>query len=206
MQRPQQPIDAEVLRRILRAIGEPPKRVYPPSQDSYLMLDAIASVSVEGKEVLDVGTGSGILGLFCAMKGAHVTLTDIDESAIQHSLDAANVLGLKLETRLSDLFSNVNGQFDLVLFNPPYLPSETVQDRTIDGGPIGRTLIKRFLQELPNHLKRDGAAFLIVSSLNEPAFLLREYRRFQFSQMAKRSLFFEELQVLCVRFRGDFTG
>jgi len=170
------------------------------------MLDAIASVPVEGKEVLDMGTGSGILGLFCAMRGARVTLTDVDETAIQHSLKAANVLGLTLETRLSDLFTNVNGRFDLVLFNPPYLPSRAVEDRTIDGGSMGRAMTERFLQELPNHLKKDGAAFLLVSSLNDPASIPREYPRLQFTPRAKRSLFFEELQVLCVRFRDDFTG
>lgn len=205
MQQPQQPIGAQVLRKILSAIGEPPKSVYPPGQDSYLLLEAIAVVPVEGKEVLDMGTGSGILGLSCAMRGARVTLTDIDELAIQHLLNAANVLGLKVEAKQSDLFSNVNGRFDFVLFNPPYLPSETVEDWTIDGGPTGTTLTKRFLHELPSHLKKDGAAFLLVSSLNDPPSILREYPQFRFSQMATRSLFFEELQVLRVRFRDDFA-
>ncbi len=206
MQEPRRPIDAQLLRRILRAIGEPPDRIYAPSEDSYLILEGIAGVPLEERGVLDMGTGSGILGLFCATKGARVTVADVDELAIRHALKAAKEMGLRLDARQSDLFSNVNGQFDLVLFNPPYLPSKTVEDRAVDGGASGRALINRFLLELPNHLKADGAAFLLVSSLNDPSSIPREHPRFQFSQVAKRSLFFEELQLLCVRFRDNFPG
>ncbi len=206
LQEPRQAIDGEGLRRVLHAIAEPPKGVYSPSDDSFLMLEAIASVDVEGKELLDVGTGSGILGLFCAMRGASVTLTDVDEASIQHAQKAADSLGLKLETRVSDLFSNVKGKFDLILFNPPYLPSEICEDRTVDGGPMGTTLARRFLQDIQDYLKEDGTAFLLVSTQNDPTSLIREYPRFQFSLAAKRSLFFEELQILSVRFRMDSAG
>lgn len=206
LQEPRQAIGGEGSRRVLHAIAEPPKGVYSPSDDSFLMLEAIASVHVEGKKLLDVGTGSGILGLFCAMRGASVTLTDVDEAAIQHAQKVADSLGLKLEARVSDLFSNVKGKFDLILFNPPYLPSEIDEDRTVDGGPMGTTLARRFLQDIQDYLKEDGAAFLLVSSQNDPASLIREYPRFQFSLVAKRSLFFEELQILCVRLRMDSSG
>jgi release factor glutamine methyltransferase len=170
------------------------------------MLDAIAKLPVEGMQVLDVGTGSGILGLFCSARGAHVTVTDVDDSALQQAQKAAQVLGLSVQPVLSDLFSKVQGQFDLVLFNPPYLPSSGVEDRTVDGGKSGTTLSGRFLDELPRHLNRDGTALLLLSTLNDPTSLLGAYPEFQSSVMVKRSLFFEELQVLCVRFREDFAG
>ncbi len=197
---------SEALRKILRAIGDTPKSVYAPSDDSYLMLDAIAKLSVEGKTMLDVGTGAGVLGLYCATRGTRVTVTDVDESALQQALKAAHSLRLSLQPVLSDLFSKVRGEFDFVLFNPPYLPSSTLEDRTVDGGRGGTALSKRFLEGLPRHLKRDGKALLLVSSLNDTASLLGGYLEFQFSVMAIRPLFFEELQVLCVRFRDDLAS
>ena len=196
----------EVLRKILRAIGNAPENVYTPSDDTFLMLDAIAKISVGGKQVLDVGTGSGILGLFCASRGALVTVTDVDELALEHAQKAARVLGLSFQTILSDMFSNVQGKFDLVTFNPPYLPSSTVEDRTVDGGRGGIALSKRFLGGLADYLKCDGTALLLISTLNDSGSLISEANpEFQCEVLAKRQLFFEELQVLSVRFRDDLA-
>lgn len=195
-----------MLAKILRAIGDTPKNVYAPSDDTFLMLNAVAQLGVEGRTVLDVGTGSGILGLFCAMRGAQVTISDIDESALRQAQQAARTLGLKLQPLLSDLFSKVQGQFEIVLFNPPYLPSSTIDDRAVDGGLRGSLLSDRFLDELPSHLKRDSMALLLVSSVNDVPSLLEKHAKLQFSVIAKRALFFEELRVLRVGFRDDFSS
>jgi release factor glutamine methyltransferase len=196
----------EILRKILRAIGDVPKNVYSPSDDTFLMLDALAKIPIEGKKVLDVGTGSGILSLFCAARGAHVTATDVNELCLQTAQKAARTLGLSIRSILSDMFSNVREQFNVIIFNPPYLPSSTVEDRTVDGGPDGTALSKRFLRSLADHLERDGTALLLVSSLNDSASLFSAgIPEFQYEVTAKRSLFFEELQVLSVRFRDDLA-
>jgi HemK-related putative methylase len=196
----------EILRKILAAMGNIPPRVYAPGDDTFLMVDAIATLSVEGKSVLDLGTGSGVLGLYCALRRAHVTAADIDELAIQHTADAAQLLHIELKLAVSDLFSNIHTQFDFVLFNPPYLPSEGgTHDGTVDGGSGGRELIIKFLEELPGHLRKDGTALLLVSSLNDPKTLRNSYDNFEFSTVAKRALFFEELEVLRVRLRDDLS-
>ncbi len=197
--------ESEILKRVLQAIGNPPGEVYAPSDDSFLMISAIPTGNLAGKSVLDLGTGSGILGLYCALQGALVTLSDIDGIALQHAREAAKSLGVDLGTTESDLFSKVRESFDLVLFNPPYLPSVTVKDRAIDGGLMGADVIRRFLLELPNHLKKDGTALMLVSSMNDIPSLVQEYSEFEFSSVAKRPLFFEELQVLRVRFRDSLA-
>lgn len=193
--------DIAVVKRILRAIGEPPTRVYRPSEDTFLMLDAISDFSFKEKRTLDLGTGSGILGLFAAIQGAIVTLTDVDEAAVRHAVSAAQSLGVDVNAVVSDLFQNVSAQFDVVLFNPPYLPSTTTVDTAIDGGQHGTVLVDRFLRELPDKLKRDGTAFLLLSSLNDPSSLARKYDEFIFTLIRKRAFFFEELQVSRLRFR-----
>jgi release factor glutamine methyltransferase len=199
-------MDFKVLGKILNAIGETSKNIYYPSDDSFLILSAISELALEGRKVLDVGTGSGLLGLYCAMRGAIVTIADIDEMAIRHAVDAAEKLGVTVNANVSDVFSNVVGQFDLVLFNPPYLPSRLISDKAVDGGLKGRNLIERFLRDLPKHLERHGTALLVVSSLNESTSLIEAHPEFRLSIEKKRSLFFEELQVLSLRFREDFTA
>jgi len=203
---PAKPMDFKVLGKILNAIGETSKNIYYPSDDSFLILSAISELALEGRKVLDVGTGSGLLGLYCAMRGAIVTIADIDEMAIRHAVDAAEKLGVTVNANVSDVFSNVVGQFDLVLFNPPYLPSRLISDKAVDGGLKGRNLIERFLRDLPKHLERHGTALLVVSSLNESTSLIEAHPEFRLSIEKKRSLFFEELQVLSLRFREDFTA
>lgn len=197
-------VDPSLVGRILKAIGQLPEPVYYPSDDSFLMLDAISDIPFQGKDVLDVGTGSGILGLFCAMQGANVTISDINELAIRHALRAAEALGVKLNPVLSDLFSNVNAKFDSVLFNPPYLPGAGDNDRSVDGGLEGITLSRKFLQDLPAHLKKNGSAFLLLSSVNRPEVLLAEHPELHFILKAKRNLFFEELRVLMLQRQQDF--
>jgi release factor glutamine methyltransferase len=198
--------DIELLDRILSAIGIPPEQVYSPREDSFLLLESISKVPLAGKAVLDVGTGSGVIGLYCASCGALVTVTDVDETALMSTRKAAKSLGLSLKTIRSDLFSNVSGKFDLILFNPPYLPSDESQDRTVDGGHMGRDLADRFLASLPRHLKKDGAAHLILSSLNNPEELLAKYSEFRFAITKRKALFFEELQALRVWLGDDLSG
>jgi release factor glutamine methyltransferase len=197
--------DSEIVRKVLQAIGNPPREVYAPSDDSFLILNSIPACTMAGKTVLDLGTGSGILGLYCTMHRALVTVSDIDELALQHTRKAADLLGAELNYVKSDIFSNIHESYDFVLFNPPYLPSVTVKDKTVDGGPMGTDLIRRFLQELPNHLKNDGAAFLLVSSLNNTLAFINEHSEFDCCQVANRRLFFEELQVLRVRVRNSLA-
>jgi methylase of polypeptide subunit release factors len=99
----------------------------------------------------------------------------------------------------------VEGKFDFILFNPPYLPGATPNDRTVNGGKGGTKLTRTFLAGLPARLKTNGVGLLLVSSLNDPAFLTNEYQAFNYAVMAKRRLFFEELQVLGVRLREDLA-
>jgi release factor glutamine methyltransferase len=201
-----QETEKEILRKIIHAIGEVPKGIYSPSDDSFMLLEAIARMPVEGIRVLDIGTGSGILGLFCAARGAQVTATDIDDLALRHAQKAARTLGLGIQAVISDIFSNIDGRFELITFNPPYLPSSTIEDRTVDGGAQGTVLSKRFLTGLRDHLEGNGIALLLVSSFNDALLPLSMWNpQFDCEVLAKHSLFFEELKVLRVRLRDSFA-
>ena len=189
------------LDQILRTIGTPSKAVYHPSDDTFLMLQVLSNLKLDDQTVCDIGTGSGILGLFCAVQGADVTVTDISEIALRETVAAAKQLKVSISSILSDVFSGVNGKFDYVLFNPPYLPSEEIWDSAVDGGRQGLSVTLKFLNGLPSRLRKKGHGLLLLSSLNNPAKVISEYPQFSFNVLATRRGFFEELQVLDLRLR-----
>jgi release factor glutamine methyltransferase len=197
--------DDELLKRIISVTGNPPPPLYAPSDDSLLMIDAIAHLPLSGKRVLDMGTGSGILALYCAMRGANVTAADIDQAAIEYVSHLATNLEIQINACFSDLFSKITSRFDLIFFNPPYLPSLKIVDRSIDGGSGGTVIANRFLAELPNHLARGAEAYLLLSSVNDPVSVQLRHENLDFRVVARKALFFEELQVLRVRLRDDLT-
>jgi release factor glutamine methyltransferase len=172
---------------------------YEPREDSFLMLEALAELNLRGLKVLDVGTGSGILAAYCARRGAEVTASDIDISAIKHLGRVADRLGVRIIRIACDLFSKITDQFDIIMFNPPYLPSGAMHDRTVDGGKQGTSIINRFLNQVSRHLVQEGFAVLLVSSLNHPERLRERYACLSFKTLRERSFFFERLYVLELR-------
>jgi release factor glutamine methyltransferase len=172
---------------------------YEAREDSFLMLEALSNLDLHGLHVLDMGTGSGILAAYCARRGAEVVASDIDIDAIKALELAANRMGISIKLVTCDLFSKIHEHFDIVVFNPPYLPSSTIDDRTTNGGRQGTEIISRFLGGLSQHLVENGRGMLVVSSLNDPEDLMTRHRELSFRIVRERALFFERLYVLEAR-------
>ena len=178
---------------------------YAPRDDTFLMLEALADLRLQGVRVLDVGTGSGILAAYCVSRGADVTASDIDATAIEELRSLAGRLGITLKLVSCDLFSKIDGHFDIIVFNPPYLSSREFDDRTVDGGKHGTVIINRFLDQLGQHLVENGFGLLLTSSLNDPEQLEMSHPDLSFETVRQQSLFFETLYVLKVRKKKTTT-
>lgn len=148
--------------------------VYEPAEDSFLIADALNQVITSKDDVLDVGTGCGILAVVAAKRAHNVVATDPSPQAVKCTKANAerNRLAEKVEARLGDLFKPVlkTENFDLIVFNAPYLPSapdeeKTWTERAWAGGPTGRLLIDRFIAEAQAHMKDKGKILLAQSSL-----------------------------------------
>ncbi len=133
--------------------------VYEPEDDSYLLM---AIEEVRGR-VIEIGCGTGIVGLSYAASGASVTLVDISESAVRCATRNATENGLQVKVIRSDMFSAIRGRFDYAIFNPPYLPSTPPNDPAWSGGKKGNEMTTRFLREFGAFSKY---AFYIESSLS----------------------------------------
>lgn len=145
-----------------------PAQVYSPEADTILLLDAARAKAKPGERVLEVGTGSGLIAREIA-KTASVVATDISP----HAVIAARDCGV--EVVRCDLYAGIRGMFDLILFNPPYLPTqpeERVDDwleYALDGGESGRAVIERFSRGIGEILAPGGRILLLVSSLTGPS-------------------------------------
>jgi release factor glutamine methyltransferase len=172
--------------------------VYRPSEDSYLLLRHVEQL-VYG-DVLDMGTGSGIQAVAAALKKevSAVTAVDINPAALieaEKKGRRAGVLG-KMRFTLSDLFSCVDGVYDWIIFNPPYLPSEGKADEASwAGGRDGGDDIRRLLVGARSHLKPSGGIIMVYSSLT--GIYEKDFKGYTVEVLEEQPLFFETLT--CVR-------
>lgn len=167
--------------------------VYEPAEDSWLLLEAVEVQG--GHRVLDMGTGTGVIALHAAGRGCDVTAVDVDATAVENARCNAARNDLSIEVIQSDVFNAVEGRFDVIAFNPPYLPAKD-GDRRWDGGRGGVETARRFLDEADEYLAENGRMYLLLSTLGDVAGLLKGFRgRYQFRRKERLPLFFERLVV-----------
>ena len=132
--------------------------IYEPAEDSHLIETHISSY--QAPRVLDMGTGSGILAIKAAQSKAtrEVVAADLNQNAINQLKQTIKDKHLsKLKPTHSNLFQNINGAFDLITFNAPYLPQDKgIEDIALYGGKKGYEIIKSFLKQASNHLLPNG--------------------------------------------------
>lgn len=150
--------------------------VYAPQEDSWLLSGVLeASGLAEGRRVLDICTGSGVLALEAARLGARDVLAfDLSPAAVECASGNAAASGLPVEVRLGTLQDAAqHGPFDLVVTNPPYVPSTlppagTGPDRAWDAGADGRVVLDELCALAPRLIAPGGALLLVQSEFSAP--------------------------------------
>jgi len=174
-------------------------QVYEPAEDSLLLAEAALSIIKHSENILEVGCGSGII---CAVikKNTHAKITgiDINPYAAQCTRDNG------VEAIRGDLLDCIRGKFDIIIFNPPYLPTGDSERTTgwiniaLDGGPDGRKIINRFLEDAGSNLLENGRILMLVSSLTgiEEVKSKMKSLGFQIEERNKERFNFEQLVVI----------
>ncbi len=188
--------------------------VYEPSEDTFQLIEALKIKKDES--ILEIGTGCGIIALECSRRGSNVICTDINPYAIKFTKRNINhnhqMLKGNIEVKQGNLFSIIkkDEQFDVVIFNPPYLPTQPEDkvkgsgwfDLATNGGIDGLSVITIFIKELHNHLKKNGRAYFVFSSLADRKKLEKTLKNsgLKFKVIISRRFDDELIEIYCVNF------
>ena len=171
-------------------------QVYSPSDDSYMLLRT--TELAPGETFLEVGSGTGLVAIHAARTGANVTASDVNPHAVELTKRNAAKNRVQLKVVQSDLFEKVGGLFDVISFNPPYLPGDSNStswiERSWSGGETGGEIPVRFLQDAWRHLAPGGRIHMVLSSLTGLTSVLKAAKeRYDSEMLEEQRLFFESL-------------
>ena len=170
------------------------RRALIPRPDTELLVEAALSLLHGGERVLDLCCGSGCIGIAIA-KHREIRLVSSDISADALALTSENAAqnGVSTETVKSDLFDRIEGTFDLIVTNPPYLNGaemDALDDAlrfeprlALDGGVDGLDFYRRIASSYQRYLKTGGTLLLeigytqgdAVAALFDGATVRRDY-------------------------------
>lgn len=133
---------------------------------------------MDNARILDLGAGTGVLGIACLMlKGAaHATFVDINPRAIENV--QTNLANLKLAQRgramVSDMFERIEGKFDVIVSNPPFwnAPAKTMLERSCYDED--HNFLRKLISEGADHLVPGGVLAIVLSDQSDLALLMRE--------------------------------
>jgi len=174
-------------------------QTYAPAEDTYLLLNASLAVVKENDSVLEIGSGCGIISkILQEKKQVRIIASEISPHA------AKCTRSNKVETIRTDLFKGIKATFDVIIFNPPYLPTSKNEkmpgwlNYAFDGGKDGRKTINQFLKEAWTHLKKNGRVLTIISSLTDIDQVKKKMDEIGYtvSELESEKHFFEKLIVL----------
>jgi len=187
--------------------------VYTPAEDSFLLLKH--AIKLRGR-ILEIGCGTGIVSLYCAEADSKnkVEGVDINPGAVSLAKRNAKLNRIKnARFYKSDLFSNVKGRYDWIIFNTPYLPTQADEkingeiNRAFDGGNFGREVTERFIDEATKHLESRGGILLVVSSLSGKNKIINKLESVGLEPkiIDEEPLFFERIYVISAFFNSFQT-
>ncbi|MFC4079754.1 methyltransferase [Amycolatopsis samaneae] len=182
-----------------------PPQVLAIGPVSYLLGEAVLAETGSGDRVLDMGTGNGVNGVLAATKGAEVLAVDINPHALEAARGNAdrNGVGDRFEVRHSDIFSAVDGAFDLIIFNPPFrwfAAGNVYESATTDENYAALT---RFFRQARKHLTGTGRVLIFFGTGGDLDYLhqLADEEGFRRETVSQHSRMIAGMQVDFVTYR-----
>lgn len=169
---------------------------------SKFFAEYLRGLNLKGKEVLEIGSGSGILSLVAAQQEARVTAVDINPRAVECTAHNARTNGLeqRVRTLQSDLFNNIppGPSFDIILWSPPFYPSDPV-DEASHAWNAGRdyAVIQHFADCAASYLREEGRVLFLLSSDTDTHAIISifESRGFHVTLVREARKLFEVLSI-----------
>lgn len=173
--------------------------IYQPAEDSYLLQKFVRRFATG--RVLDIGTGSGIQALTAIEVPSvrEVVAVDINPKAVKALREEIEKKKLrKIKVVEGDLFEDLDGSFNLITFNPPYLPQDKgIEDKALYGGKKGWEISERFFKDVSNHMFPSGLVLFLFSTLTNKKKIeeIIERNLLEWEELGREKIAFEELFV-----------
>lgn len=182
-----------------------PPDVMPITGMSHLFGRAVLAEVRDGDRVLDMGTGSGVNAILAATKSSDVVAVDINPRAVeaaQRNVER-NGVGSRVEVRHSDVFGNVDGTFDLIIFDPPFrwfAPRDQFEVASTDENYRAMTT---FFRQVRDYLTPAGRMLIFFGTSGDLNYLepLAEEERFRTEVLAHQDLLKDGWRVDYFTFR-----
>jgi release factor glutamine methyltransferase len=128
---------------------------------------------VRGKDFLEIGCGSGLISIFAHLNGAKsVTAVDINPAAVENTKDNfQRYKASNCRAYVSDVFTNVEGKYDVILFNAPYHGTAPVDLLERSVADAGYESLRAFLSQATQYLQPDGQIVLGFSESGDTEML-----------------------------------
>jgi len=149
----------------------------PRPETEELVLQILNNPKIQISKIVDVGTGSGCIAIALAKHFKDAKVYGVDSSDMALDVAKANAINQHLENRITfimgHLLDPINEKVDLVVSNPPYIPSSEVDKLepdvkdfeprgALDGGAEGLDFIKEIIESAPNHLSPNGILYMEI--------------------------------------------
>jgi release factor glutamine methyltransferase len=205
---------------VVKLSDEELKTVYEPSEDSYLLIDALETdlkmlQRMKPAICLEIGSGSGVVitALAMALKkhcSSHFIAIDINPDACRATRKTSLLNSVDIDVVQMNLLDclQIRRISDIIFFNPPYVVTEyeeVLDDRllfkTWAGGKNGRQVMEQIFAKIPEMLSDMGLFYLVVIKENDPQYILSAFRKLNMSGkiVCERKVRGEHLYIL--RFR-----
>lgn len=145
-------------------------RVLIPRQDTETLAEEALKRLKKGMRVLDMCTGSGCILISLLKRGPAFTGTgaDLSQEALEVARENAERLGVRADFIRSDLFERVEGRYDMIVSNPPYIPTEEIEKlqeevrlydprMALDGKEDGLFFYRRIIKDSVDHISPGGS-------------------------------------------------
>lgn len=171
-----------------------PPAVHSPASVSPLLRKAVLAEVRESDRVLDMGTGSGVNAILAASKASEVVGVDVNPDAGACARENTRRNGVDARTAFfeSDVFEKVSGQFDLIIFDPPFRwfkPRSMRERGTADENYVSLTT---FFDEVDQYLRPNGRILVFFGSSEDIRYLRHLIDRAGFKRKVVESLGIEK--------------
>ncbi|KAK2962194.1 putative eRF1 methyltransferase catalytic subunit mtq2 [Blattamonas nauphoetae] len=202
-----------------------PESVYPPSEDTFLFMDALEKErnhiqTLNPLFACEIGCGSGLIVSFFAKhiapQSCFCFATDINDECLLTTKSTSKINKVCVDTICCDLLTpflpRLYRSIDVILFNPPYVPTDEVELMNSQpflggtegiasswaGGRDGMEVTNRVLNDLDMYLSENGVAYVILLQANKPKTITQKLkaRGFKLTVVLKRSSQLELLYLV----------